>query len=168
MKEGGVLLQHIISVLVENKPRVLARVASLFARRGYNIESLAVGPTQDPAISRITLVVNGNEDILEQITKQLYKLIEVLKVGDFTNTSYVDRELALIKVNAPAVVRGEVAQIAEIFRARIVDIEEKSLTVEVTGTPDKIDALEQLLRKYGIIEMTRTGRIALARGSKSL
>ncbi|NSW75651.1 MAG: acetolactate synthase small subunit [Candidatus Atribacteria bacterium] len=161
-------MQHIISVLVENKPRVLARVASLFARRGYNIESLAVGPTQDPAISRITLVVNGNEDILEQITKQLYKLIEVIKVGDFTNTSYVDRELALIKVNAPATVRGEVAQIAEIFRARIVDIEEKSLTVEVTGTPDKIDALEQLLRKYGIIEMTRTGRIALARGSKSL
>ncbi|MGC8777350.1 MAG: acetolactate synthase small subunit [Candidatus Caldatribacteriaceae bacterium] len=161
-------MQHIISVLVENKPRVLARVASLFARRGYNIESLAVGPTQDPAISRITLVVNGNEDILEQITKQLYKLIEVIKVGDFTNTSYVDRELALIKVNAPAAVRGEVAQIAEIFRARIVDIEEKSLTVEVTGTPDKIDALEQLLRKYGIVEMTRTGRIALARGSKSL
>ncbi len=161
-------MQHIISVLVENKPRVLARVASLFARRGYNIESLAVGPTQDPAISRITLVVNGNEDILEQITKQLYKLIEVIKVGDFTNTSYVDRELALIKVNAPAAVRGEVAQIAEIFLARIVDIEEKSLTVEVTGTPDKIDALEQLLRKYGIVEMTRTGRIALARGSKSL
>jgi acetolactate synthase-1/3 small subunit len=161
-------LQHIISVLVENKPRVLARVASLFARRGYNIESLAVGPTQDPKISRITLVVNGNEDILEQITKQLYKLIEVIKVGDFTNTSYVDRELALIKVNAASAVRGEVAQIVEIFRARIVDVEEKSLTVEVTGTPDKIDALEQLLRKYGIIEMTRTGRIALARGSKSL
>ncbi len=161
-------MQHIISVLVENKPRVLARVASLFARRGYNIESLAVGPTQDPQISRITLVVHGNEDILEQITKQLYKLIEVIKVGDFTNTSYVDRELALIKVNAPAAVRSEVAQIAEIFRARIVDVEEKSLTVEVTGTPDKIDALEQLLRKYGIIEMTRTGRIALARGSKSL
>lgn len=161
-------MQHIISVLVENKPRVLARVASLFARRGYNIESLAVGPTHDPRISRITLVVNGNESILEQITKQLYKLIEVIKVGDFTNTSYVDRELALIKVNAPATVRGEVAQIVEIFRARIVDIEEKSLTVEVTGTPDKIDALEQLLRKYGIIEMTRTGRIALARGSKSL
>jgi len=161
-------VQHIISVLVENKPRVLARVASLFARRGYNIESLAVGPTQDPQISRITLVVHGNEDILEQITKQLYKLIEVIKVGDFTNTSYVDRELALIKVNAPAAVRSEVAQIAEIFRARIVDVEEKSLTVEVTGTPDKIDALEQLLRKYGIIEMTRTGRIALARGSKSL
>jgi len=161
-------LQHIISVLVENKPRVLARVASLFARRGYNIESLAVGPTQDPKISRITLVVNGNEDILEQITKQLYKLIEVIKVGDFTNTSYVDRELALIKVNAASAARGEVAQIVEIFRARIVDVEEKSLTVEVTGTPDKIDALEQLLRKYGIIEMTRTGRIALARGSKSL
>lgn len=161
-------MQHIISVLVENKPRVLARVASLFARRGYNIESLAVGPTQDPKISRITLVVNGNEDILEQITKQLYKLIEVIKVGDFTNTSYVDRELALIKVNAASAVRGEVAQIVEIFRARIVDVEEKSLTVEVTGTPDKIDALEQLLRKYGIIEMTRTGRIALARGSKSL
>lgn len=161
-------MEHIISVLVENKPRVLARVASLFARRGYNIESLAVGPTQNPEISRITLVVTGNEHILEQITKQLYKLIEVIKVGDFTNTSFVDRELALIKVNAPSSLRGEIAQTAEIFRARIVDVDENSLIVEVTGTPDKIDALEQLLRKYGIIEMTRTGRIALARGSQSL
>ncbi len=161
-------MEHIISVLVENKPRVLARVASLFARRGYNIESLAVGPTQNPEISRITLVVTGNEHILEQITKQLYKLIEVIKVGDFTNTSFVDRELALIKVNAPSNLRGEIAQTAEIFRARIVDVDESSLIVEVTGTPDKIDALEQLLRKYGIIEMTRTGRIALARGSQSL
>jgi acetolactate synthase-1/3 small subunit len=161
-------VEHIISVLVENKPRVLARVASLFARRGYNIESLAVGPTQNPEISRITLVVTGNEHILEQITKQLYKLIEVIKVGDFTNTSFVDRELALIKVNAPSNLRGEIAQTAEIFRARIVDVDESSLIVEVTGTPDKIDALEQLLRKYGIIEMTRTGRIALARGSQSL
>lgn len=161
-------MEHIISVLVENKPRVLARVASLFARRGYNIESLAVGPTQNPEISRITLVVTGNEHILEQITKQLYKLIEVIKVGDFTSTSFVDRELALIKVSAPSNLRGEIAQTVEIFRARIVDVDENSLIVEVTGTPDKIDALEQLLRKYGIIEMTRTGRIALARGSQSL
>uniref|UniRef100_A0A7V3YKG3 Acetolactate synthase small subunit n=1 Tax=Candidatus Caldatribacterium californiense TaxID=1454726 RepID=A0A7V3YKG3_9BACT len=161
-------MEHIIAVLVENKPRVLARVASLFARRGYNIESLAVGPTQDPSISRITLVVTGNEHVLEQITKQLYKLIEVIKVGDFANTPVVDRELALIKVRAPSNLRGEIAQTAEIFRARIVDVDEESLIVEVTGTPDKIDALEQLLRKYGIIEMTRTGRIALARGSQSL
>jgi len=161
-------VEHIISVLVENKPRVLARVSSLFARRGYNIESLAVGPTHDSTISRITLVVKGNADTLEQITKQLYKLIEVIKVGDFTQTNYVDRELALIKVNAPSEVRGEIVQTVEIFRARVIDVEEKSLIVEVTGTPDKIDALEQLLRKYGIIEMTRTGRIALARGSQSL
>ncbi len=161
-------MEHIISVLVENKPRVLARVSSLFARRGYNIESLAVGPTHDSTISRITLVVKGNADTLEQITKQLYKLIEVIKVGDFTQTNYVDRELALIKVNAPSEVRGEIVQTVEIFRARVIDVEEKSLIVEVTGTPDKIDALEQLLRKYGIIEMTRTGRIALARGSQSL
>jgi len=161
-------VEHIIAVLVENKPRVLARVASLFARRGYNIESLAVGPTQDPSISRITLVVTGNEHVLEQITKQLYKLIEVIKVSDFANTPMVDRELALIKVHAPSNLRGEIAQTAEIFRARIVDVDEESLIVEVTGTPDKIDALEQLLRKYGIIEMTRTGRIALARGSQSL
>ncbi|WP_017873207.1 acetolactate synthase small subunit [Candidatus Caldatribacterium saccharofermentans] len=161
-------MEHIIAVLVENKPRVLARVASLFARRGYNIESLAVGPTQDPSISRITLVVTGNEHVLEQITKQLYKLIEVIKVSDFANTPVVDRELALIKVHAPSNLRGEIAQTAEIFRARIVDVDEESLIVEVTGTPDKIDALEQLLRKYGIIEMTRTGRIALARGSQSL
>jgi len=161
-------VEHIISVLVENRPRVLARVSSLFARRGYNIESLAVGPTHDPTISRITLVVEGNTDTLEQITKQLYKLIDTIKVGDFTQTNYVDRELALIKVNAPSEVRGEIVQTVEIFRARVVDVEEKSLIVEVTGTPDKIDALEQLLRKYGIIEMTRTGRIALARGSQSL
>lgn len=161
-------MEHIISVLVENRPRVLARVSSLFARRGYNIESLAVGPTHDPTISRITLVVEGNTDTLEQITKQLYKLIDVIKVGDFTQTSYVDRELALIKVNASSEVRGEIVQTVEIFRARVVDVEERSLIVEVTGTPDKIDALEQLLRKYGIIEMTRTGRIALARGSQSL
>jgi acetolactate synthase-1/3 small subunit len=161
-------MQHIISVLVENKPRVLARVASLFARRGYNIESLAVGHTQDPIISRITIVVRGDEDILEQITKQLYKLIEVIKVSDFTETSYVDRELSLIKVNAPSNLRGEIVQTAEIFRARIVDVSEKSLLIEVTGTSDKIDALEQLLKKYGIIEMTRTGKIALARGSQSL
>ncbi|MCS7241114.1 MAG: acetolactate synthase small subunit [Candidatus Caldatribacterium sp.] len=161
-------MKHIIAVLVENKPRVLARVASLFARRGYNIESLAVGPTQDPNISRITLVVTGNEHVLEQITKQLYKLIEVIKVTDFSETPVVDRELALIKVHAPSNLRGEIAQTAEIFRARIVDVDEESLIIEVTGTPDKIDALEQLLRKYGIIEMTRTGRIALARGSQSL
>ncbi|NLJ37134.1 MAG: acetolactate synthase small subunit [Candidatus Atribacteria bacterium] len=161
-------MQHIISVLVENKPRVLARVASLFARRGYNIESLAVGHTQDPDVSRITLVVRGDEDILEQITKQLYKLIEVIKVGDFTETSYVDRELSLIKVNAPSNLRGEIVQTAEIFRARIIDVSEKSLLIEVTGTSDKIDALEQLMKKYGIIEMTRTGKIALARGSQSL
>ena len=161
-------MEHIISVLVENRPRVLARVSSLFARRGYNIESLAVGPTHDPTVSRITLVVEGNTDTLEQITKQLYKLIDTIKVGDFTQTNYVDRELALIKVNAPSEVRGEIVQTVEIFRARVIDVEEKSLIVEVTGTPDKIDALEQLLRKYGIIEMTRTGRIALARGSQSL
>lgn len=166
--KGGESVEHIIAVLVENKPRVLARVASLFARRGYNIESLAVGPTQDPNISRITLVVIGNEHVLEQITKQLYKLIEVIKVNDFTDTPVVDRELALIKVHAPSNLRGEIAQTAEIFRARIVDVDEESLIVEVTGTPDKIDALEQLLRKYGIIEMTRTGRIALARGGQSL
>ena len=161
-------MQHIISVLVENKPRVLARVASLFARRGYNIESLAVGHTQDPDVSRITLVVRGGEDILEQITKQLYKLIEVIKVGDFTEISYVDRELSLIKVNAPSNLRGEIVQTAEIFRARIVDVSEKSLLIEVTGTSDKIDALKQLMKKYGIIEMTRTGKIALARGGQSL
>lgn len=161
-------MQHIISVLVENKPRVLTRVASLFARRGYNIESLAVGPTQDPTISRITLVVTGDEEIVEQITKQLYKLIDVIKVGDFIDASFVDRELALLKINAPSNIRAEIVQTVEIFRARVVDVGEKSLMIEVTGTSDKIDALEQLVKKYGIIEMTRTGRIALARGSQSL
>lgn len=113
-------------------------------------------------------MVRGDEDILEQITKQLYKLIEVIKVGDFTEISYVDRELSLIKVNAPSNLRGEIVQTAEIFRARIVDVSEKSLLIEVTGTSDKIDALKQLMKKYGIIEMTRTGKIALARGGQSL
>ena len=117
-------MEHIISVLVENKPRVLARVSSLFARRGYNIESLAVGPTNDPTISRITLVVEGNTDTLEQITKQLYKLIDVIKVGDFTQASYVDRELALIKVNALGYQSRNSATV-EIFRARVVDVRKK-------------------------------------------
>ncbi len=161
-------MQHVISVLVENRPRVLARVASLFARRGYNIESLAVGPTHNPTVSRITLVVRGDEDILEQISKQLYKLIDVIKVGDFTETNFVDRELALIKVNAPAALRGEIIQIAEVFRARVVDVGERNLMIEVTGPPAKIDALEQLVKKYGILELTRTGRIALARGARAL
>ncbi len=161
-------MQHVISVLVENRPRVLARVASLFARRGYNIESLAVGPTHNPSVSRITLAVRGDEDILEQITKQLYKLIDVIKVGDFTEINFVDRELALIKVSAPAANRSEIIQITEVFRARVVDVGERNLMIEVTGPPAKIDALQQLLKKYGILELTRTGRIALARGAQAL
>ena len=124
--------------------------------------------TQSRSSAASDVYKRQDEDILEQITKQLYKLIEVIKVGDFTEISYVDRELSLIKVNAPSNLRGEIVQTAEIFRARIVDVSEKSLLIEVTGTSDKIDALKQLMKKYGIIEMTRTGKIALARGGQSL
>ena len=157
-------MQHIISVLVENKPRVLARVASLFARRGYNIESLAVGHTQDPDVSRITLVVRGDEDILEQITKQLYKLVDVIKIVDVTDERAVERELVLIKVKADANVRADIIQIVDIFRVRIVDIGRNSLIIEATGDSGKIDAIEDSLRPFGIIELVRTGKVAMVRG----
>lgn len=159
--------QHVITALVENHPGVLARVAGLFARRGYNIESLTVSVTEDPAMSRMTILVGGDHTVLEQITKQLHKLIEVLRVVDYTETAAVERELALIKVNAEPRDRGEIMQIVEIFRARIIDMSEKTFIIEVTGSTDKLDKISGLLGAYGIKEMVRTGVIAMARGART-
>ncbi len=160
-------MKHTISVLVNNKPGVLARTAALFSRRGFNIDSLAVSTTQDPTMSRMTIVVDGPDQILEQISKQLYKLIDVVKVLDHGGEPVITRELALVKVNAPAESRAEIMQIVSIFRANIVDIAEDTFVVEVTGNADKIDALTGLLRRFGIKEMMRTGRIVLSRGSRT-
>jgi acetolactate synthase I/III small subunit len=161
-------MKHTLAVLVENKSGVLSRVASLFSRRGYNIDSLAVGVTEDPDISRITIVVHGDDHVLEQVTKQLNKLIDVIKVSDIGGDDAVERELALIKVSADANTRSEIIQIANIFRARIVDVAPKSMTVEVTGDESKIQAIEKLLRQFGIKELVRTGKIAMVRGSKKV
>ena len=157
-------MKHTLAVLVENKSGVLFRVASLFSRRGYNIDSLAVGVTEDPKISRMTIVVHGDDRVLEQVTKQLNKLVDVIKVSDIGADGAVERELALIKVAADVSTRSEIIQIADIFRARIVDVAPKSMTVEVTGDETKIEAIEKLLRQFGIKEMVRTGKIALVRG----
>ena len=159
---------HILSVLVENKPGVLARASGLFARRGFNIDSLAVGETQDPGISRMTIVVSVDGQPLEQIVKQLHKLINVLKIVELPHEDAIQRELVLIKVGVPAGKRAEVMEIVEIFRAKVVDVDSESVTVEATGTPEKVAALEELFDPYGIVEVARTGRIALGRGSKGL
>jgi acetolactate synthase-1/3 small subunit len=156
--------QHTLSVLVENKAGVLTRVTSLFARRGFNIDSLAVGVTEDPTLSRITIVVGGEDTPIEQVTKQLHKLINVIKIQDLDSADMVDRELVLYKVNAPAERRHEIIEIANVFRAKIVDVGKNTLTIEATGASDKLDAMEDLLRTYGIKELARTGKIALSRG----
>ncbi|MCL6473178.1 MAG: acetolactate synthase small subunit [Firmicutes bacterium] len=157
-------MKHILSVLVENKPGVLARVSGLFSRRGFNIESLAVGPTENPDISRMTIVVDADDLRLEQITKQLHKLVNVLKISDLDPRESVERELVLIKVNASPNMRSEIVETANIFRANIVDVSKSTLIIEITGTEDKIQALEDLLRPYGIKELVRTGKVALGRG----
>lgn len=156
-------MKHVISVLVENRFGVLARISGLFSARGFNIDSLAVGETEDPTISRMTIVVSGDERILEQITKQLHKLVDVIKVQDLTKEEYIDRELVLIKLKVTSRNRSEVIQIVDTFRAKIVDVNPETLTVEVTGDQSKIDAVMELLSPFGIREVVRTGRIALAR-----
>jgi acetolactate synthase-1/3 small subunit len=156
---------YTIAVLVENKPGVLARVASLFRRRGFNIESLSVGTTEREDVSRMTIVVSGDMKIVEQVTKQLNKLVEVIKVSDISENS-VERELCLIKVNAPPEKRGEIIELSNIFRARIVDVARDSFVIEVTGDEDKIGAFINLMRQYGIKELARTGKVAMTRGSK--
>ncbi|MGZ4852793.1 MAG: acetolactate synthase small subunit [Halobacteriota archaeon] len=159
-------MKHTVSVLVQNKPGVLARTAGLFSRRGYNIESLTVGVTENEAVSRMTIVVTGDDTVVEQVTKQLNKLIEVIKVSDLTKESYVNRELVLIKVTADRSNRAEIMQIVNIFRARIVDVAPKSLIIEVTGDEGKLDALIGMLKQFGIKELVRTGTLALGRGPK--
>ncbi|MEN9215679.1 MAG: acetolactate synthase small subunit [Gloeomargarita sp. DG02_4_bins_56] len=158
-------MKHTLSVLVEDEAGVLTRIAGLFARRGFNIESLAVGPAEQGGVSRITMVVPGDERDIEQLTKQLYKLIHVLKVQDITDVPCVERELMLIKVNGTPLTRREIIEIAQVFRARVVDLAEDSLTLEVTGDPGKMVAIVQMLQKFGIREMARTGKIALVRES---
>ena len=159
-------MTHTISVLVENEFGVLSRVAALFSGRGFNIDSLVVAPTNDEAISRITLVTRGDEQILEQITKQLNKLIDVIKVIDFTDDSAIEREMALVKVTAEDDSRTEVLRIVDIFRAKIIDVTPKSYTIEATGAPTKIDAILELLRPLGLKELVRTGAVAIGRGAK--
>jgi acetolactate synthase-1/3 small subunit len=158
-------MKHTISVIVENKPGVLSRVSGLFSRRGFNIESLAVGTTEDPTMSRMTIVVEGDESDLEQITKQLYKLIDTLKVFDLPAEKAIERELVLIKVAANEKNRQEITQIADIFRAKVVDVAETSMTLEITGDKSKVEGAVKLLSKFGIKELVRTGKIALQRGS---
>ncbi|MFZ3383137.1 MAG: acetolactate synthase small subunit [Candidatus Methanoperedens sp.] len=159
-------MKHTLAILVENRPGVLTRVAGLFSRRGFNIESLAVGVTENKDISRITILVSGDDNVLEQVEKQLNKLIDVIRVSDIPAEESVNRELALIKVGVDTTTRAEVMQIVDIFRAKIVDVGIKSLVIEVTGDESKINAIEQLLRQFGIKEMVRTGKIAMNRGAK--
>ena len=159
-------MKHTVAVLVENKPGVLTRVAGLFSRRGFNIESLAVGVTENADTSRMTIVVSGDDNVLEQVMKQLNKLIDVIRVTDIPQEDSVNRELALIKVGVDSDTRAEVMQIVDVFRAKIVDVGVKSLIVEVTGDESKINAIKQLLRQFGIKEMVRTGKVAMNRGAK--
>ena len=156
--------KHILSLLVENKPGVLARIAGLFARRGFNIDSLAVGPTDDETISRLTLTVDGANHPIDQVTKQLHKLINVIKIRDLEPDEAVAREMALFKISADAGSRGEIMQVVEIFRAKIIDVQRRTVIVEVTGTHDKVEAFERMVRPFGMVEMARTGEIALSRG----
>jgi acetolactate synthase I/III small subunit len=156
--------KHILSILVENKPGVLTRISGLFARRGFNIDTLAVGPTDDDSVSRITLTLDGAVHPIDQVTKQLHKLINVLKIRDLEPEETIARELALFKIAADGAARTEVMQVCEIFRAKIVDVTRRSVVVEVTGTYDKVEAFERLVRPFGLVEMARTGEIAISRG----
>ena len=155
--------KHILSILVENKPGVLTRIAGLFARRGFNIDTLAVGPTDDESLSRITLTLDGAMHPIDQVTKQLHKLVNVIKIRDMEPDTTVSREMALFKVNATVENRAELMEFAQIFRAQIIDVTRRTMTVEVDGTADKIDAFERMVRPHGLIEMARTGEVAIAR-----
>ena len=159
---------HTISVLVEDRPGVLTRVAGLFAARGYNIDSLAVGPTDAEGISRMTIVVNVDESPLEQVTMQLNKLINVIKIFEHDPGSAVERELMLAKVHAQGDARARIMEIAEVFRVNVVDVTASTLTLEASGKPEKLEALRELLDEFGIVELSRTGRIALSRGERGI
>lgn len=160
--------RHTISLLVENRFGVLARIAGLFSARGYNIDSLSVGVTDDPMISRMTIVVRGDHHILEQVQKQLNKLIDVITVADYQTTPHLERDLALVKVAADKATRSELIQICDIFRAKIVDVGFDSIIIEMTGDEDKIEALLRMLRPFGVKEICRTGIVAMARGNKGI
>jgi len=157
--------KHTIVALVEDRPGVLNRIASKWRQRGFNIESLAVGHSEVPGLSRMTFTVDGTTTDVDQVSKQMYKLIEVVKVSDLTEHDMVHRELALVKVNAPPKERSAIIEIVDVFRAKIVDVSPEALIIEVTGTEDKVDAIFEMLRPYGIKEVVRTGRIAMARGA---
>ena len=156
--------KHVLSVLVENKPGVLARIAGLFARRGFNIDTLAVGPTEDESVSRMTITLDGAAHPIDQVTKQLHKLVNVIKIRDLEPDETIAREMALFKVSADGETRAEIMQFADIFRGRIVDVSKRTVTIEVTGTDDKIEAFEEMVRPFGLVEMVRTGEIAVSRG----
>jgi acetolactate synthase-1/3 small subunit len=160
--------KHTLSVLVENKPGVLARIAGLFARRGFNIESLAVGPTEYDEVSRMTIVVQVEDNPLEQVTKQLNKLINVLKIVELEASSSVSREIALVKVKADVANRAQVIEIVELFRAKVIDVASDALTIEATGGADKLDALLKMLEPFGIKELVQSGMVAVGRGSRSI
>ena len=159
---------HILSVLVENKSGVLSRVTGMISRRGFNIESLTVAPTEDETLSRMTIIVEADEVGFEQITKQLHKLVSVYKISDLTKESAIERELVLFKVNASPERRNEIIEITNVFRAKIVDVGKSSLTIEATGDESKLKGMEDLFRAYGIKEITRTGKIAMSRNSKEV
>ncbi len=156
--------KHILSILVENRPGVLTRISGLFARRGFNIDTLSVGPTDDEQVSRITITLDGATHPIDQVTKQLHKLINVLKIRDLEPGETVARELALFKVSADGTQRAEVMQICEIFRGKVVDVSKRAIIIEITGTTDKVEAFERMVRPFGLIEMMRTGEIAISRG----
>jgi acetolactate synthase-1/3 small subunit len=159
---------HTLSVLTENKPGVLARVAGLFSRRGFNIESLAVGPTENPDVSRMTIVVSVDELPLEQVTKQLNKLVNVIKIVELETATAVRRELLLVKVRADSTVRSQVLETVQLFRAKVVDVSPEALTIEATGTADKLDALLRMLEPFGVREMVQSGMVAVGRGPRSI
>ena len=165
---GLATVRHIIAILLENEPGALSRVANMFSARGYNIESLSVAPTEDSSLSRLTLVTRGSEEIIEQITKQLNKLVDVVKLVDLTEGAHVEREMMLIKVRASGADREEVKRVVDIFRARIIDVTSLSYTIEVTGTGQKLDAFLQAMDEKLILEVVRSGALATARGSKAL
>ena len=163
MQNGHGVRKHTIAVLVENKFGVLSRVAGLFSARGYNIESLSVGETVDPTVSRMTLVVRGDEFVIEQVVKQLHKLVDVIKVTDLTQENHVERELVLLRINAEPQYRAEILRIADIFRAKVVDVTSSSYVLEATGDEGKIEKLLELMKAFGIIDLTRTGKVAMPR-----
>ena len=159
-------MKHTIAVIVENKPAVLTRIAGLFSRRSFNIDSLSVGATDNPDYSRMTITVHGDRDVLEQVIKQLSKLINVIRVSELEPGESVERELAIIKVSADKESRSEIMQIVNIFRAKIIDVSHRSMIIEATGDEEKIDAIVQLLRQFGIKEMARTGKVSMVRGAR--